>query len=157
MADGLTLRAQDKRGALATSPTIVILIGKHGVFHKPCVDPPHYRPTNGNILALGLCVCGKSPSFNKNLGFRSWVILPLVSLTRGRMFLSQIFLDHTFWGTPHVIARTNTFSIETPVLFPPSLVCVFITTVPSTKLFAWGEGDSKGHVLRETTSRGVSL
>jgi hypothetical protein len=93
-----------------------------------------------------VCVCGKSPSFNKNLGFRSWVILPLVSLTRGRMFLSQIFLDHTFWGTPHVIARTNTFSIETPVLFPPSLVCVFITTVPSTKLFAWGEGDSGGHV-----------
>ena len=32
MADGLTLRAHDKRGALAISPTIVILIGKHGVF-----------------------------------------------------------------------------------------------------------------------------
>ena len=45
MADGLTLRAQDKRGALATSPTIVILIGKHGVFHSsliliPDVDDP---------------------------------------------------------------------------------------------------------------------
>ena len=24
---------------------------------------------------------------------------------------------------------------------------VFITTVPITKLFAWGEGDSGGHVL----------
>ena len=33
--------------------------------------------------------------------------------------------------------------------------CVFITSVPSTKLFAWGEGDSGGHVLRETTSRGL--
>jgi len=33
-------------------------------------------------------------------------------------------------------------------------VCVFITTVPITKLFAWGEGDSGGHVLRETTRRG---
>ena len=32
-------------------------------------------------------------------------------------------------------------------------VCVFITVVPITKLFAWGEGDSEGHVLRETTSR----
>ena len=33
--------------------------------------------------------------------------------------------------------------------------CVFITAVPITKLFAWGEGDSGGHVLRETTSRGL--
>jgi hypothetical protein len=32
---------------------------------------------------------------------------------------------------------------------------VFITAVPITKLFAWGEGDSGGHVLRETTSRGL--
>jgi hypothetical protein len=33
---------------------------------------------------------------------------------------------------------------------------VFITTVPITKLFAWGEGGSgEGHVLRETTSRGM--
>ena len=30
---------------------------------------------------------------------------------------------------------------------------MFITAVPSTKLFAWGLGDSGGHVLRETTSR----
>jgi hypothetical protein len=34
-------------------------------------------------------------------------------------------------------------------------VCVFHTAVPITKLFAWGEGDSGGHVLRETTSRGL--
>ena len=33
-------------------------------------------------------------------------------------------------------------------------MCVFITAVTITKLFAWGEGDSGGHVLRETTSRG---
>jgi len=26
-------------------------------------------------------------------------------------------------------------------------VCVFIAAVPITKLFAWGEGDSGGHVL----------
>ena len=35
-------------------------------------------------------------------------------------------------------------------------MCVFITAVPITKLLAWGEGDSGGHVLRETTSRGLS-
>ena len=34
-------------------------------------------------------------------------------------------------------------------------VRVFITAVPIIKLFAWGEGDSGGHVLRETTSRGL--
>jgi hypothetical protein len=34
-------------------------------------------------------------------------------------------------------------------------VCVFITAVPIIKLFAWGEGDSGGHVLRETTSGGL--
>jgi hypothetical protein len=34
-------------------------------------------------------------------------------------------------------------------------VCVFITAVPIIKLFAWGEGDSGGHVLRETTTRGL--
>jgi hypothetical protein len=32
---------------------------------------------------------------------------------------------------------------------------VFITAVPIIKLFAWGEGDCGGHVLRETTSRGA--
>ena len=32
---------------------------------------------------------------------------------------------------------------------------MFITVVPIIKLFAWGEGDSGGHVLRETTSRGL--
>ena len=32
-------------------------------------------------------------------------------------------------------------------------VRVFITAVPIIKLFAWEEGDSGGHVLRETTSR----
>ena len=34
-------------------------------------------------------------------------------------------------------------------------VCVSITAVPIIKLFAWGEGDSGGHVLRDTTSRGL--
>ena len=31
---------------------------------------------------------------------------------------------------------------------------MFITAVPLIKLFAWGEGESGEHVLRETTSRG---
>ena len=34
-------------------------------------------------------------------------------------------------------------------------VCVFITAGPSTKRFALGGGDIGGHVLRETTSRGL--
>jgi hypothetical protein len=34
-------------------------------------------------------------------------------------------------------------------------LCVFITAGPSTKLFTWGGGDMGGHVLRETTSRGL--
>ena len=43
MADGLILRAHDKRGALAISPAIVILVGMHRVIHNslillPCVD-----------------------------------------------------------------------------------------------------------------------
>jgi hypothetical protein len=32
---------------------------------------------------------------------------------------------------------------------------VFVTAGPSTKLFAWGGGEIGGHVLRETTSRGL--
>jgi hypothetical protein len=35
------------------------------------------------------------------------------------------------------------------------MVCVFITAVPITKLFARGGGRNGGHVLRETTSRGL--
>jgi hypothetical protein len=35
-------------------------------------------------------------------------------------------------------------------------VCVFITAVPSTNLFAGGEGDSGGHVLHERR-RGEAL
>jgi hypothetical protein len=35
-------------------------------------------------------------------------------------------------------------------------MCVFITAVPITKLFAWGGvGDNGGHVLRETTIRSL--
>ena len=34
-------------------------------------------------------------------------------------------------------------------------VCVFIAAGPSTKLFACVGGDIGGHVLRETTSRGL--
>jgi hypothetical protein len=34
-------------------------------------------------------------------------------------------------------------------------VCVFVTPGHSTKMFAWGGEDMGGHVLRETTSRGL--
>jgi hypothetical protein len=43
-------------------------------------------------------------------------------------------------------------AVRGPISVQFSSVCVFITTVPIIK-FAWGEGDSGGHVLRETTSR----
>jgi hypothetical protein len=35
------------------------------------------------------------------------------------------------------------------------VACVFVTAVPITKLFAWGVGHWGGHVLRESTSRGL--
>jgi hypothetical protein len=35
------------------------------------------------------------------------------------------------------------------------MMCVFNSAVPIIKLFAWGEGDSGGHVLRGTTSQGL--
>ena len=34
-------------------------------------------------------------------------------------------------------------------------VCVFISAVPIINLFEWGQGNSGGHVLRETTTRGL--
>ena len=37
----------------------------------------------------------------------------------------------------------------------PKCVCVYNTAVPIIKLFAWGEGDTGGHALRETTSQGL--
>ena len=52
--------------------------------------------------------------------------------------------------------RANALQTTTKRAFVPLLrVCVFITAVPIIKLFAWGEGDSGGHLLRETTSRGL--
>ena len=36
-------------------------------------------------------------------------------------------------------------------IFKVTGLCVFITEVPIRKLLAWGEGDSGGNVLRETT------
>jgi hypothetical protein len=52
---------------------------------------------------------------------------------------------------------------DKPVQHPPSVelpnetedLLLCITAVPNTKLCAWGEEDSGGHVLRETTSRGL--
>ncbi len=67
----------------------------------------------------------------------------LVSL----LLLDQITICHEFvikiacWAIPHEI--------------PHVCVCVFITAVPITKLFARGGGGDGGHVLRETTSLGL--
>jgi hypothetical protein len=48
---------------------------------------------------------------------------------------------------PRMVGSTLGVLLKSPVL-----VCVFITAVPLINLFAWGEGESGGHVLRETTS-----
>jgi len=59
-----------------------------------------------------------------------------------------------------LFARLKKYAPNT-VLTLPYVVCVFIAAVRITKLFAWGvcvyywEGDSGGHVLRETASRGL--
>jgi hypothetical protein len=53
------------------------------------------------------------------------------------------------------IVSLNTNNPPPPPPPPPRAVRVFITAVPIIKLFVWGEGDSGGHVLQETTSRGL--
>ena len=64
-------------------------------------------------------------------------------------------------GTPSRLCSQGAGSGEGPSLSEgsarllPASGLLFITAVPITKLFAWGEGDSGGHVLRETTSRGL--
>ncbi len=47
------------------------------------------------------------------------------------------------------------FITAVPKLFAWGSWLLFITAVPNTKLFALGEGDSGGHVLRDTMSRGL--
>ena len=47
--------------------------------------------------------------------------------------------------------RTTNYELRTLRFDCLEDLCVFITSVPVTKLFAGGEGDSGGHVLRETT------
>ena len=51
--------------------------------------------------------------------------------------------------TPGWLVQDPTTSPE-GIWCPP--MCVFITAGPCIKLFKWGEGNSGGHVLRETTS-----
>ena len=58
---------------------------------------------------------------------------------------SDVGARNLVWSAPGIQSSWHFFALE----------CVFITTVPIIKLFAWGEGDSGGHVLRETTSRGL--
>ena len=81
MADGLTLRVQDKRGALATSPTMIILIGKHGVFHSsliliPDVDVPvgivSEEPLAPLVVLLPVCFLGGRCCIILHLG---WIVI----------------------------------------------------------------------------------
>ena len=66
-------------------------------------------------------------------------------------------MSFTEWLTPRAPTMTNTRSVDESERHREMVsfsVCVFITAVPIIKLFAWGEGNSGGHVLRATTSRG---
>ena len=74
MVDGLTLRAQDKRGALAISPTIVILIGKHGVFHSSLILSPDVDFPVGIVSEVPLVVLLRLFF----LGGRRFIVLHLV-------------------------------------------------------------------------------
>jgi hypothetical protein len=55
--------------------------------------------------------------------------------------------------------KTPGWLVQDPTTSPAGIwsppMSVFITAVPSIKLFAWGQGDSGGHMLREMTSRGL--
>ncbi len=73
----------------------------------------------------------------------------LVQLTKpfkGWRWLECLFTSYSYgcFLTDIVVVHTYTYYL-------------FITTVliQVSKLFAWGKGDSGGHVLRETTSRGL--
>ena len=58
-------------------------------------------------------------------------------------------------GTGSAFYNTYIYGLPTPDFY--CIVCVFITAVPILKLLAllWEEGERGGHVLRETTSRGL--
>jgi hypothetical protein len=64
--------------------------------------------------------------------------------------LGSVSLKIKAINTQHTLGfRENDSEFRNPT------ACVFITAVRISKLFAWGEGDSGGHVVRETTSRGL--
>jgi hypothetical protein len=60
-----------------------------------------------------------------------------------------------FRHPPSALALQSKLQIQPRNPTPPGPACVFITAVPITKLFARGGGGNGGHVLRETTNRGL--
>jgi hypothetical protein len=67
-------------------------------------------------------------------------------VTRGRPIPGLLIFGLHIFGSLHS---------RIPISRVYSRTCVFITAVPLIKLFAWGEGESGGHVLRETRSECV--
>ena len=57
------------------------------------------------------------------------------------------------WGKGRVGTRRGTWYFNTGCACFPCVFMLFITVGPITKLFAWG-GESGGHVLCDTSSRG---
>jgi hypothetical protein len=85
------------------------------------------------------------------MGFKRGIIIIIIITSRckpcrARVCRSTASPAQPITGLPFIHHRT----------MPLGWMSVFITAVPITKLFAWGEGDSGGHVLREKTNRGLS-
>ena len=93
--------------------------------------------------------------------FISLVLGPLNSLlwyvpSSRHIWSVCVYYCSTYYKVVRVGGGGSRLPCSWPGEFPT--LCVFITAVPVPiiKLFAWGVGDSGGHVLRETTSRGLS-
>jgi hypothetical protein len=116
-------------------------------FKKVYVPPPSRQPLGPGAFKFQLCVClllGNSRVAGARPNHQAHSIPPRVQLCN--RYCSSKHTHHQPIGG----SDANHQGIWSPFRAGQSL-CVFITV----KLFAWGEGDSGGHVLRETTSRGL--
>jgi hypothetical protein len=78
--------------------------------------------------------------------------------------VAKVFLSAFFWLQLLVCAREVCSGVSRGGARDPKVqrygsdhVCVSIAAVPIIKLFAWGERDSGGHVLRDTRPVWTSL
>ena len=105
-------------------------------------DQTDYNMLTSKVLALELSINHIS-SIARSAGACAAAV---AYVTRGRPIPGLLIFGLHIFGSLHS---------RIPISRVYSRTCVFITAVPLIKLFAWGEGESGGHVLRETTSRGL--